>query len=251
MPTASALDLFNLKRIEAPTLAISNGINLDQFQPVPAPKELYEKFSIPQDKNIIGYLGRLDNEKHIDTVVRAFAELVETRDDIHLLLVGAGNAEALLRRLVGEFGIEDRVTFTGLASEEDWPILHRIPTIYTMPSPNELQSIATLEAMASGKPIIAVDAGALSELCHDKENGFLVAVDSSDEFKQSIATILDSLELLKKFQAESVAIAKTHDENIVMPQFEALYEAVIEENRQLPRRPRRAFRSVLGGQRQG
>lgn len=53
MPTASALKLFNLERIEAPTLAISNGVNLDQFKPKKAPEELYKKFKIPTEKSII------------------------------------------------------------------------------------------------------------------------------------------------------------------------------------------------------
>ena len=252
MPTASALKLFNLNRIEAPTLAISNGINLDQFKPLKAPEELYEKFSIPTDKKIIGYLGRLDNEKHIDVVVRAFAQLVGGgRDDIHMLLVGTGNAAESLRVLVHELGIEDKVTFTGLATEEDWPILHRVPTIYTMPSPNELQSIATLEAMASGKPIVAVDAGALNELCHNDENGYLVFPDDINGFERAIAMLLDNPRRMSAFGKKSREIAQTHDEKIVIPKFVKLYEEVIRENRLAPKKSFRALRSVLGGRRQG
>lgn len=252
MPTASALELFNLERIEAPTLAISNGINLDQFKPRTAPDSLYKKFKIPKDKKIIGYLGRLDKEKHIDSVVRAFTQLLEDgKKDIHLLLVGAGNAEDELRELVDELGIAKRVTFTGLASEEDWPLLHRIPTIYAMPSPNELQSIATLEAMASGKPIVAVDAGALSELCHNDENGFLVYPDDVKGFARAFAMLLDNPKRQKAFSERSREIAETHDEKIVIPQFEKLYQKVIRETKRSASQSRRAFHSVLGGRRQG
>lgn len=252
MPTESGLKLFNFERIEAPTLAISNGINLEQFQPKKASKELYDRFDIPTDKKIIGYLGRLDNEKHLDVVVRAFAQLVEDgRDDIHLLLVGAGNAEVHLHNLVASLGMSDKTTFTGLASEEDWPLLHRIPTIYTMPSPNELQSIATLEAMASGKPVVAVDAGALSELCHNDENGYLVYTDDVNGFSRSLAMLLDNPRRLSQFGKRSREIAETHDEKIIIPQFLKLYKDVIAESQQAPPRSLRASRSVLGGRRQG
>lgn len=251
MPTSSGLKLFNFERIEAPTLAISNGINLDQFKPVKAPAFLYEKFKIPSDKKIIGYLGRLDNEKHVNVVVSAFKELVnEDYKDIHLLLVGAGNAEAGLKDMIDDLGLTHNITFTGLASEEDWPLLHRIPTVYTMPSPNELQSIAMLEAMASGKPIVAVDAGALGELCRNDENGYLVHVDDVNGFCRALRMLLDNPKRMKEFGKKSREIAETHDENIVMPQFEKLYRQVIRESRAEPQKSRRAFRSVLSGRRQ-
>lgn len=250
MPTASALKLFNLDRIEAPTLAISNGVNLDQFKPKKAPEELYKKFKLPTDKSIIGYLGRLDNEKHIDVVVKAFKELVDGgRKDIHLMLVGDGNAREGLTELVAKLELGRKVTFTGLASEEDWPLLHRVPTIYTMPSPNELQSLSTLEAMASGKPIVAVDAGALNELCHNDENGYLVYPDDVSGFARALGMLLDSPKRIKEFGKASRDIAETHDEKIVIPQFEKLYKQVIRESRAEPSKSRRAFRSVLGGRR--
>lgn len=230
MPTESALRLFNLDRIEAPTLAISNGVNLDQFVPKKAPVALYEKFGIPQDKRVIAYLGRLDNEKHIDVAVKAFAQLYnEGYDDIHLLLVGTGNAEDHLHSLVETLNIQDAVTFTGVASEEDWPLLHRVPSIYLMPSPNELQSIATLEAMASGKAVVAVDAGALNELCHNDENGYLVYPDDANGFARSVAMLLDNPRRLAAFGKHSREIAQIHDEKKIIPQFEALYKDVIEE----------------------
>lgn len=250
MPTQSALRLFNLERIEAPTLAISNGINLDQFKPVKAPEALYKKFKIPTDKKIIGYLGRLDNEKHLDIVVKAFAQLVQQgRKDIHLLIVGTGNAEQSLKELSNELGIKRLVTFTGLASEEDWPLLHRIPDVYTMPSPNELQSIATLEAMASGKPIVSVDAGALDELCQHDENGYLVYPDDVKGFVRAIGMLLDDETRRKAFAKRSREIAELHDENIVMPEFEKLYEKVIRETKKSGPKSRRRLRNVLSARR--
>lgn len=229
MPTESALKLFNLNRIEAPTIAISNGINLDQFAPKPAPESLYKKFKLPKDVPIIGYLGRIDNEKHLETVVEAFAILKEDGVKAHLMLVGGGNAEQRLKDLITERGIKKHVTFTGIASEEDWPLLHRIPSIYTMPSPNELQSIATLEAMASGKPIVAVDAGPLWELCRNDENGFLTYVDDYKGFARALKMLLENPKRMKEFSKRSREIAETHDMNIVMPQFEKLYKAVLKE----------------------
>jgi 1,2-diacylglycerol 3-alpha-glucosyltransferase len=231
MPTASALALFNLDRIEAPTLAMSNGINLDRFSPGKASAELYKKFAIPQDKKIIGYLGRLDNEKHIDVAMGAFAKLLSQDYDLHMILVGTGNAEANLKRLATSLSIEDRVTFTGLVSDEDMVELHKVTTIYCMPSPAELQSISLLEAMASGKPAVSVDAGALSELCRNDENGYLVYVDDVNGFMRGLQMLLDNPRRISQFGKRSREIAEIHDEKIVIPKFINVYNEVISESR--------------------
>lgn len=230
MPTQSAVDMFNTERTEAPILALSNGINLERFKPTKPKKAIYETFGIPINKPIISYLGRHDNEKHIHVVINAFAQLLEQDYDVHLLLVGTGNAEDELKRLVNDLMIADKVTFTGLVSDEDLIELHKVSTIYTMPSPNELQSIALLEAMASGKPVVAVDAGALAELCCHDENGYLVYVDDVSGFTRAFQMLLDNPERMGEFGKRSREIAKQHDEKIVIPKFIKLYEEVVKES---------------------
>ncbi len=251
MPTESALELFNLDRIEAPAVAISNGIDLSHYQVTAAKASTFEKFNLPKDKNIITWLGRIDREKHLDVVVRAFAELSKERDDVHLLMVGVGNDFDNLQSLVAELGIESLVTFTGLVSEEDKYELHRVGAVFVMPSPNELQCLAMLEAMSCGKPVVAVDAGALSEICRNDENGYLVFPDDIKGFERALTMLLDNPARLKAFGKRSREIAETHDEKLVMPRFEKLYEEVIRESREQPAKSRGVFRSVLGGRHQG
>lgn len=231
MPTESALKLFNLERIEAPALAISNGIDLTTFLPKKAPAAMYKKFNIPEDKRIIGYLGRIDNEKHIHILIEAFQQLkLEKYRDIHLLLVGTGNAVETLHGLIDEFGLARHVTFTGAVSYDDWPLLHRVPDIYVMPSPAELQSLSMLEAMASGKPVVSVDAGALSELCHHDENGYLVHVDDSMGIARALKMLLDNPKRMRDFGKKSREIAELHDEKKVIPKFIRLYRQVLREH---------------------
>jgi glycosyltransferase involved in cell wall biosynthesis len=105
--------------------------------------------------------------------------------------------------------------------------LHKIGTVYVMPSPAELQSIATLEAMASGQPVVAVDAGALRELCQDGRNGYLCERDNITEITDGIKRILSDDELREKYSKESLAIASTHDLNTTLERFESLYSDII------------------------
>ncbi|MDQ5982155.1 MAG: 1,2-diacylglycerol 3-alpha-glucosyltransferase [Patescibacteria group bacterium] len=230
MPTESALGLFNLSRIEAPAVAISNGINLDKFKPGKPADELYEKFHIPRNKPLITYIGRLDEEKHVHILVHALELLHWSGHDFHAVIVGHGNAVEGLHELVETMRLNDNVTFTGLVSDEDLIQLHRLGDVYVMPSPTELQCLAMLEAMASGKPVVAVDAGALGELCLNDQNGYLVRVDDIEAMAQALMQLLDHPRRRRSFGKRSLEIAKQHDVRMVMPKFVELYEQVIAEN---------------------
>ena len=226
MPTQSAIDMFSTsERMAVPLEAVSNGIDLSRFKATKASKATYEKFDLPQDKQIVGYVGRLDAEKHLNILVEAFNQLEDRTT--HLLIVGDGTEIDRLRMLAESLGVSDRLTLTGRVSDEDLVELHKVPDVFCMPSPAELQSIATLEAMASGKPVVAVDAGALSELCQDERNGFLCEQDDIERIARSLDAILGDGDLKKKFSNESLAIAKKHDIKHTLDRFIELYQSLL------------------------
>ncbi|MDN5819536.1 MAG: glycosyltransferase [bacterium] len=226
MPTQSAIDLFSTSdRMSVPLEAVSNGIDLSRFKPTKAPSAIYEKFDLPKNKKIVGYVGRLDAEKHLNILVEAFNQLHDQQS--HLLIVGDGTEIERLRNLSEILGISDRVTLTGRVSDEDLVSLHKVPDVFCMPSPAELQSIATLESMASGKPVVAVDAGALSELCQDERNGFLCEKDDIERIARSVDRLLSDDDMRQKFAAESLVIAKTHNLDETLDRFTKIYESLL------------------------
>lgn len=232
MPTESAISLFNTSRMEAPTIAISNGIDLDHFKPEEPEPAIYDKFGIPKDETIISWIGRIDEEKHLHILVEALDILQRTGRKFHGLFVGAGNASDSLAEMVQERGLTDRVTFTGLVSEEDLLQLHRVGNVFAVASPTELQCLSMLEAMACGKPVVAVDAGALSELCITNETGYLVPVDNVRVMAAALAKLLDHPRTRRIFGQQALVVASHHDVKVVIPKFVALYEKVIAENQQ-------------------
>ena len=171
-------------------------------------------------------------------MIEAFARtLREAKTEPHLLIVGAGTDLERMKNLTYELRIHSHVTFTGRVSDEEIIHLHKVGDIFAMPSPAELQSIATLEAMASGKPVVAVDAGALSELCQNQRNGFLCEKDNIDQFSASLTRLVDDTKMRDKFAAESLAIAKTHDMRHTLDKFEEIYTTVLKaKTRRLPQR---------------
>lgn len=227
MPTQSAIDMFKIaEKMTVPMRAVSNGIDLSRFTTDPAPAEIFKKYHLPTDVPIITYVGRTDAEKHISVLVRAFDRALKDVQ-AHLMIIGDGSDAENLRALVKELGIGKHVTFTGRVPEEDLAPLHQVGTIFAMPSPMELQSIATLEAMASGKPVVAIDAGALKELCHDNKNGYLCEQDNDEQIGNALVKILKDDSLRAKFAAESLKIARQNDLDYTLDEFIDIYKSLI------------------------
>lgn len=228
MPTQSALDIFKLstRKLKIPVEAVSNGIDLSRFVPTKAPIEVIKKFKIPTDKPIVAYIGRVDAEKHISVLIDAFVRVLKKRD-AHMIIVGKGTETANLEDQARSLNIYDKITFTGCVTDQEIADLHKVGTVFCMASPVELQSIAMLEAMASGKPIVSVDAGPLKELCQDGRNGILCETDNDKEIADAIIRIISDPVLAESMSKESVKIAATHDVQKTLERYEQIYKQVI------------------------
>ena len=228
LPTMAAIEMFGstVEKVTSPIEAVSNGIDLSRFTVSAPSKEIIEKFKLPTDVPIITYIGRVDAEKHLSVLIEAFIAVI-AKAKSHLLIVGDGTDIENLRELVDDADMADNITFTGRVSDEEIVELHKVGTVYCMPSPAELQSIATLEAMASGQPIVAVDAGALRELCQNERNGYLCKQDNDKEIAKKLLKIITDPDLRHKMSLESIAIANTHDLENTLKRFEQIYSDLI------------------------
>ncbi len=226
LPTKSAIDMFGEERVgDVPVEAVSNGIDLSRFEPTEPDPAIYDTFNLPKGKQIISYIGRLDAEKHVPVLLKAFRDVLTP--DRHLLIVGDGTDAEHLHNVAFNLGIDEHVTFTGRVSDDEIVQLHKVGTLFCVPSPAELQCIALLESMASGKPCVAVDAGALGELCQNGINGILCEKDDVDGIAVALEKILTSPALQKKYSKASLQIAHTHDIVHTLDRFEEIYEHVI------------------------
>ncbi|GAB3388544.1 hypothetical protein GCM10027568_09660 [Humibacter soli] len=193
--------------------AISCGIDADRYTP---------NFE-PRTENRVVFVGRVTGEKQIDVLVKAMALLPEDLD-AKLEVVGGGDQLKNLEHLAEQLGIADRVTFTGYVSDEELRQAYTRATVLAMPSIAELQSIVTMEAMASALPVVAANAMALPHLVHDGENGFLFTPGDSQELADRLETVFrmpqDELNAMKK---ASLRLIAAHDIQRTLSTFECLY----------------------------
>ncbi|MEO7905144.1 MAG: glycosyltransferase, partial [Candidatus Saccharimonadales bacterium] len=116
MPTQSAIDMFDAtEKISSPLVAVSNGVDLARFTVGTADAALFSKFAIPTDQPIITYVGRLDAEKHMWVLMRAFAR-IQKETGAHLVVVGDGTDAENLKWLARDLSIVSHVSFTGRVS---------------------------------------------------------------------------------------------------------------------------------------
>jgi glycosyltransferase involved in cell wall biosynthesis len=229
-PTATALRLLRDHGLRAPSQAVSNGVDLDAFSPGPPDEELRHRYGLPAGRPVIVSVGRLSPEKRADVLIEAVARLADAGTDAVLALAGTGQDSDRLRSLAARLGLSGRVRFLGFVPGSDLPGLYRLADVFAIASRAELQSLVTMEAMASGLPVVAVDAGALGELVHAGDNGFLLSPGQVPEEAAAIADCLDPLcrdpALRGKMSKASLRIIGNHDRYRVLDRWESIYRAL-------------------------
>jgi glycosyltransferase involved in cell wall biosynthesis len=220
-PTETGAQLIR-PRLKVNAIAISSGINLSLFNPSGDTTEIKEKYSIP-DKPVLLYVGRLDPEKHIEEIMQAITIAVK-KIDFCFVVVGKGISKTSLEKLSHESGITHNVLFTGFVPDNDLPYFYKLSRCFIIASIAELLSLSTLQAMASGLPVISVNAGALVELVKDTKNGYLYNEGDVIAIAQSIEDILTNDELYTKMRNKSMEYVQQHDINKTVELFEKLYQ---------------------------
>jgi len=154
---------------------------------------------------------------------------VALRHPAELLLCGRGVHAAALRSLGEKLGLAGSIRFGGFVPDEDLPSIYQSAAVFVMPSPVELQSIATLEAMASGLPIIAADVMALPELVKEGENGFLFPPGDAEALADLLVTLLSNPAAAARMAEASRDIAERHRIDLTLAAFESVYEGLLEK----------------------
>lgn len=230
-PTPSATRLLREHGLVKPLYDISNGIDVAKFSPLPDSRkkavrsQQLKRFKIPG--RYVLYLGRVNAEKRIDMLIDSFARICD-ETDADLVIAGSGNRENELKQQAKSLKISERVHFLGRVSDEEKVALYQCAELFAITSPAELQSIVTLEAMACGLPLVTVDVVALSELCHDKKNGFLVDLDDNQACANAMLVILNDDNIRKRFGKYSRDFVKNHhDSRLTLAKFTKLYDSSI------------------------
>ncbi len=234
MPTEQAVsDLIPRKKkhFKVPVEALSNGIDLSRFRTGRAKNDIYERFDIPKNKPIVLYIGRIDPEKSLDVLVKAFTKVHKKNPNAELVMVGDGASRNDLELLAEKEGTKNHIHFLGRVIGEDLPQIYRTGTVFAITSKTETQSIVLMEALASGVPAVAVRAGAIPELVKNGKTGYLCNADDVDAVARNILKILGNEALRDKLSKNALEHIKKHDISYTLQRFEEIYQEVLDNRK--------------------
>lgn len=155
--TAFEADRTRPLRIKAPAIVEPNGFEFDDYRPAAAAGAFRARWNISNDGPIVLFLGRLHPKKGLDLLIPAFADGAPA--DGTLVVAGSGDKvyETALRRSVAEYGLTNRVRFTGFLDGKERIAALMEATVFVLPSYSENFANAVVESVAAGTPVIVSD----------------------------------------------------------------------------------------------
>jgi glycosyltransferase involved in cell wall biosynthesis len=177
---------------------VHNGSNLERFQPPESFSELRRKWNIPEDTKVIGYVGRLDKVKGVETLIKAFALLEQSGINNAKLLIagrpvvqrGERDYKQFLEQLPSQLGIEKSVEFLGHLA--DTVPLYQVSDLTVLPSLySEPFGRTVIESMACGTPVVGSNTGGIPEILTGEFQRGLFEPGNEQDLANAISKILN------------------------------------------------------------
>ena len=184
---------------------IPYGVDLDRFKADSTTRDfVIEQLKIPSEAKIIFTAGRLVYKKGFEYLIRALPQVLGFSDNVRLVIAGEGDLKDELIQLSRSLGVSQYVIFPGSLQHHIIPKFYSASDMIVVPSiidqwgnvdglPNVL-----MEAMASGKPIVASRIAGIPQVVHQGENGLLVEEKNPHQLAEAIIKVLKSRRLSQK-----------------------------------------------------
>ena len=197
------------------------GVDVDRFNPSHRNLKFRRNLGIGDHDVVVCWVGRLVPEKRVDIFCDTIRRLHERNVSYHALIVGAGPGEEEIKSL-------PKATFCGWLNAEELATAYASSDVFLFPSSVETFGNVTLEAMASGLPVI-VESGCSGHLVNDGVNGFAVQAGDADAFFRSTYELVVNSSLRNHFSDNSRSLSLTMEKRLVVQKMLDNYTRVTDE----------------------
>jgi glycosyltransferase involved in cell wall biosynthesis len=182
---------------------IYNGVHWERFD---SPFEIEKKkreLKIHSDEKVIGMVANLKPTKGYEYFIRAAAIIAKNIPQVKFLIIGEEEKtiKEMLVREAKMLGLEEKISFLGF--REDVPELLRILDVFVLSSISEGMSIATIEAMGAGVPVVVTESGGPQELVKDGKTGFLVPPKNENNLAKKVIFLLQNEKVANTMATEA------------------------------------------------
>ncbi len=215
-----------LKIPDSRSTIIANGIDTEAFRPG-RDDSIRRTLDLPADAILVGAIGNIRVAKDYGNLLHAARALVDRSDRFRVVIAGqyGGTLADDLMRLRSQLGLEQRVFFLGLRADVA-TVLHNLD-LFVLSSRSEGFSIACVEAMACGIPVVATRCGGPEEIL-DARTGILVPTGSPGALADAIDRVAQSPELARELsQAALVRARREFSLETMLSRYAALIETVV------------------------
>ncbi|NQU99395.1 MAG: glycosyltransferase family 4 protein, partial [Parcubacteria group bacterium] len=201
---------------------IHNGINANKFKPTKIRDTKYEI-----QNTIIGSAGRLNTEKGMDYLIKAFKNILRKYSDTKLQIAGQGPEEENLKKLVKNLGLENNIEFLGYIDDNDISKFYNNISIFALtPTRRESFGIVVAEAGASGKPSVVTNISGLTEVVENNKTGLVVESKNINAISEALIKLIKNKELREQFgkNARKRVLEKFTEEKMIN-EFEKIFNS--------------------------
>jgi D-inositol-3-phosphate glycosyltransferase len=220
-------------------VVIPPGVDLELFHPHPA-SEVRHQIGLPQDAQMVLYVGRIERLKGLETLFRA-AALLQRRGFLApscpcVMVIGGdpGNPHAEMQYLQGlrdSLSVANVVTFLGKRPQTELPFYYSAAQAVVMPSQYESFGMVALEAMACGTPVVASGVGGLLYLIRDGRTGFHIPDSDPAALADKLQRLLSDERLRQELGRHAANVARAYSWERITDQMLTLYESALAGSR--------------------
>ena len=196
------------------------GVDVEKFQPSYRSLQFRRNLGIADNEVVVIWCGRLVPEKRVDIFCDTIRRLDQEGLNFRALVVGAGPCEDEVKAL-------PRTCFCGWMNTEELSVAYASSDVFLFPSSVETFGNVTLEAMASGLPVV-VEAGCSGHLVHEDENGFACQAGNKDAFYEATRQLVTDKSMRQEYSQRSRELSLTMEKRTVVRQMLSNYSQVTE-----------------------
>lgn len=189
-PSKSIADDLRDRDVTTPIEVIPTGVDV-QWWIGGSRDAARQEFGIPHDAFVVGHVGRLATEKNIPFLAEAVAAFLESRPDAWFVVGGVGPCEIDILSACERHHVTDRLLAYGILGPTQLRDLYHAMDVFAFASKSETQGIVIAEAMASGTPVVSIDAPGVREIVDDRINGRLLKEESVECFVGGLRWVAD------------------------------------------------------------
>jgi len=206
---------------------IHNGVDLTEFNPQIARTQIRSMFSLHEDPIILS-VGCASIWKGIPYLLRSMVNVTARLPDARLIVVGSRRYQDQMQLLTKELGIQKNVIFPGPVTREELPFYYSACDVFAMPTICEGFPLVVLEAMASGRPVVASRVGGIPEAIETGSNGILFEPGNVSQLTRALLSLLEDGSLRRNMGRKARLVAETkHDWKKITDKYMAEFESLL------------------------